>query len=99
VASLVELAPADEARIEKSVERLLDEAAAQPNSFYERSARSLQRVGNGLQGWNKAAAHAPVMQRLQARLDAVCAKLPANDPQRTVCEALFKPGTGAKGDT
>ena len=99
VASLVELAPADEARIEKAVERLLDEAAGQPNTFYERSARSLQRAGKGLQAWNKSAAHQPVMKRLQARLDAVCAKLPADDSQRAVCDALFKPGAVSKGDT
>jgi thioredoxin-related protein len=91
VATLVDLAPADEARIEAAVGRLFDEAAAQPNAFYERSARSLQRVGAKLQAWNKAKAHAPVLQRLQARLDAVCARLPAGDAQRGTCERLLQP--------
>jgi thioredoxin-related protein len=96
VNTLVELAPQDEARIEGAVAQLFDEAAAQPNAFYERSARSLQRVGNKLQAWNKGKAHAPVLQRLQAKLDGVCAKLPAGDEQRGVCEGLLKPSEGAK---
>jgi thioredoxin-related protein len=96
VNALVELAPQEEARIEKAAAQLLDEAAAQPNAFYERSARSLQKVGSKLQGWNKDRAHAPVLARLQTKLDGVCAKLPAGDPQRGVCEGLFKPAEAAK---
>jgi thioredoxin-related protein len=96
VGNLVELAPQDEARIEAAVGKLFDEAAAQPNAFYERSARSLQRVGSKLQGWNKGQAHAAVLQRLQARLDGVCAALPAGDPQRSVCDHLLKPADAAK---
>ena len=42
VGALVELAPHDEGRIEKAAQQVLAEAAAQPNAFYERSARSLQ---------------------------------------------------------
>lgn len=96
VNSLIELAPQDEARIEKAVVQLLDEAAGQPNAFYERSARSLQRVGSKLAGWNKDKSHAAVMQRLQARLDGVCAKLPPGDEQRGVCESLLKPAEPGK---
>ena len=86
-------------RIPGAVLGLLDETARQTNPFYERSARSWQRVGKGLQTWNKERAHAAVLQRLQSRLDAVCAQLPNPDPQRGVCEALFKPAPAAKGDT
>lgn len=97
IGSLVELAPHDEARIEKAALRLFDEAAAQPDAFFERSARSLQRIGSRLQGWNKGGTHAAVLKRLQTRVDAVCAALPAADAQRAVCEALLKPST-TKGD-
>lgn len=99
VNALVELVPADEARIEAAVQRLLGEAAAQPNAFYERSARSLQRIGSRLLAWNEGRAHEAAMQRLQTRLDSVCAALPAADAQRTVCEALFKPAPAMKADT
>jgi thioredoxin-related protein len=90
VNTLIDLAPQDEARIERAVRQLFGEAAAQPNAFYERSARSLQRVGSKLQAWNKGGKHAAVVQRLRAELDGVCAKLPADDVQRGVCEGLLR---------
>lgn len=95
VNALVDLSPQDEQRIESTAGKLLDEAAAQPNAFYERSARSMQRVGNKLAEWNKAHAHAASIKRLQGKLDGVCAKLPADDSQRAVCDGLLKPA-GAK---
>ena len=91
VNALVELSPQDEARIEKAAQQLLTEAAAQPDAFYERSGRSLQRVGTKLQSWNKGGAHAAAIKRLQARLDGVCSALAPSDPQRASCEALLKP--------
>ena len=89
--ALVEMSPQDEARIEKAAQQLLVEAAAMPDAFYERSGRSLQRVGTKLQAWNKGGAHAAVLKRLQAKLDGVCGALPAGDPKRANCEALLKP--------
>ncbi|MEO8059149.1 MAG: thioredoxin family protein [Burkholderiales bacterium] len=91
VNALVDLSPHDEARIEKAVGQLLDEAVTMPDAFYERSGRSLQRVGSKLQGWNKGGAHAAVFKRVQAKLDGVCSALPEGDPKRTNCEALLKP--------
>jgi len=89
--ALIDLAPADEVRIEKVVQQLLAEAAAQPNVFYERSARSLQQAGRRLLGWNQGGRHAGVLKRLQVQLDAVCGKLDRGDPQRDVCEGLLRP--------
>ena len=91
VSALVEMAPQDDARIEKAAAQLLTEAARQPDAFYERSGRSLQRVGAKLQGWNKGGAHAATLKRLQAQLDGVCGALDANDPKRANCAALLKP--------
>ncbi|HJV61412.1 MAG TPA: thioredoxin family protein [Albitalea sp.] len=97
IKTLVDLAPTDEAAIETTAQQLFDEAGAQPNAFYERNARSLQRAGGALAAWNKAQAHHAAMQRLQARLHDVCARLPAADQaQRTVCEGLLSP-PAAKG--
>ncbi len=97
IGALVELAPQDEQRIEKAALKVFDEAAAQPDVFYERSARSLQRVGTRLVGWNKDGAHAAVLKRLQARVNTLCAALPAGDAQRGTCEGLLKPAP-ARGD-
>jgi thioredoxin-related protein len=90
VTALVDLAPQDEARIERAATQVFTEAAAQPNAFYERSARSLQRVGTKLQAWQKTPGHADAMQRLQARLKTVCAGVPEADAQRSTCLAVLK---------
>ena len=88
--ALVEMAPQDEARIEKAASQLFTEAAAAPDAFYERSGRSLQRVGTKLQGWNKGGSHAAAMQRLQKQLDGVCGALDKGDTKREACEGLLK---------
>jgi len=97
VSALVELAPQDEARIEKVAGQLFTEAAKQPDAFYERSGRALQRVGTKLQAWNKAGVHAATIKRLQAQLDGVCSPLDKNGPQQASCASLLltKPVTKA----
>lgn len=89
--ALIELSPKDEPRIEKAASQLFAEAAKQPDAFYERSGRSLQRVGTRLQAWNKGGAHRAAMRRLQGQLDGVCSALDVNDPKRANCAALLKP--------
>jgi thioredoxin-related protein len=88
--ALIELTPQDAPRIEHAVQAVWHEAAAQPAAFYERSARSLQKVAAKLQAWNADGRHAATLKTLQQQLDAVCAKLPAGDPQRATCEGLLK---------
>lgn len=90
--ALVDLAPKDAARIERVARQLFDEAARDPASFHERSARSLQRVGAKLAEWNKTGQHDAVLQRLQAGLNPVCARVEAADGQRATCEGLLRAG-------
>ena len=97
VAALVDLAPADAARIEKTAARLIDEAAADPGSFYERSGRSMQRLSNKLLAWNRDGQHAATLKRLQVRLDGVCRKLPEGAAPRTTCEGLLKAPVASAG--
>jgi thioredoxin-related protein len=94
VSALVELAPDDAARIERAASKVFTEAAAQPNAFYERSARSLQRVGRRLAGWSAEGRHAETMARLQRQLDALCGKLDAGGGERATCDALLKSASG-----
>ena len=89
VNALVELAPADEAAIERTTLRLFDEAATQTDAFYERSGRSLGRVGSRLQAWNKDGGHAAVVARLQSRLDALCAAPRLGAAQKAACTGLL----------
>ncbi|MFM8510108.1 MAG: disulfide isomerase, partial [Betaproteobacteria bacterium] len=77
-------------RIEALAAQLFKEAAQDSASFHERSGRSLQRVATKLQEWNKGAAQAAVLQRLQQQLNGVCANVPAADGQRQTCQNLIK---------
>ncbi|MEO7055339.1 MAG: thioredoxin fold domain-containing protein [Caldimonas sp.] len=95
VAALVELAPGDEAKIEQATARLFTEAATQPDAFYERSGRSLARVGTRLQSWNKGGAHAAAFARLRVRLDALCAAPGLGATERVTCAGLLSPSARA----
>jgi len=89
-AALVELAPAEAGKIEKTAAQLFAEAAQDKGAFYERSARSLQKVGAKLNSWSADGQHAAAIGRLKTQLDGVCAKVEVADKQRATCEALIK---------
>jgi len=94
VRALTELAPHDDAAVQDAALRVIDEAAAQPDAFYERSARSLRRIGSVLRAWNRDGNHAETWRRFAARVSALCARYPAGDAQRGGCVAVLadKPG-------
>ena len=91
VGALVELAPTDEARDRGARRRSCwREAAAQPDAFYERSARSLQRVGTRLQAWNQGGAHAAAMTRLQKQARRRLRRAERrSDADRATCSGLL----------
>jgi thiol-disulfide isomerase/thioredoxin len=89
LSALVDLAPADAARIEKVATKLFAEAAADKAAFHERSARSMLRVGKKLQAWNADGKHAAVLKRLRTRLGGTCKAVDQADGQRAACEQLL----------
>ncbi len=89
IAALVDLAPADDATIEAAATQFWSEAEKQPDAFYQRSGRALERVGTKLQAWNKGGAHAAAMKRLQAKLAPLCAAPARSGSERATCEALL----------
>lgn len=93
--ALVDLSPQDATRIEQTATQLFTEATSDKGAFYERSARSLQRVGNKLTAWNVDGKQAAVLQRLRGRVDALCRQVETADNQRAACERLLK-GPDAK---
>ncbi len=93
--ALVDLAPADAARIEQVAAQLIDEAAADPGAFSGRSVRSMQRVSRKLMGWNTDGGHDAVLERLRGRLAGTCAKVDPADGQRAACQALLPPEPAA----
>lgn len=90
VGALVELAPQDEATIEKVAGQVLAEAGAQDGAFYERSARALQKLGGQLRSWSAQGHHTAAIGRLRQQLAPVCARQPAADGQKATCEGLLK---------
>lgn len=88
--NLVKLAPQEAGKIEKLAGQLIQEAAQDPGAFYERSARSMQKVSDLLVPWavGTQGANAGVLPRLQGQLAPVCAKLDAKT--RPTCEGLFR---------
>ncbi len=92
--ALVDLAPADAARIESAAAQLFDEAAKDSGAFFKRSGRSMQRVARALQSWNKDGGHAASIRRLQARLKPVCDKAEAADGRRAECRGLLDVAAG-----
>jgi hypothetical protein len=91
LAALVDLAPQDATRIEKTAGQLLTEAARDSGAFEGRSVRSLQRMSGKLLTWSgDKAPQRSVLQRLQAQLDGICPKVDVADGQRAACQALLK---------
>jgi thioredoxin-related protein len=90
VTALVELAPQDEARVERAVTRMIDEAALDKGAFDGRSARSLARVDRQLVQWNRDGRHSAVLGRLRAQLQPVCGRLDGEPAARAACDGTFK---------
>ena len=89
VAKLVELSPKDSVRIEKAAAQVISELDAAPETFYERNRSSLQKMAKQLDTWSQKNQQAPVLKKLAAQLDAVCAKLPPQDSAREACSGMF----------
>ncbi len=94
LAALVDLAPADAARIEKTASQLMAEAAKDKGAFHERSARSMQRISAKLLEWNKDGTRSAALQRLRRQVEGMCPAVEAADGQRAACEAMLKPAAG-----
>lgn len=89
--ALIEMSPEDTPRIEKAAAQLFAEAEKDPGAFYERSERSLKKVGSLLTQWNQGPAQAAAVGRLKTQLDGVCGKLDGSDAKaRSACLGLMK---------
>lgn len=91
VSALVDLAPGDAQRIERAATQVFADAAKDAGAFHDRSGRSLQRVGKKLVSWSADGKRSATMKRLQARVDALCAKTAAADV--AACKGLLGAGT------
>ena len=88
VSALVDLAPHDAPRIEKTAAQIFGEAAKDAGALHDRSGRSLQRIGKKLASWNADGKQAATIKRLQPKVAALCAK--ATPAEREMCQGLLK---------
>ncbi|MFM2068656.1 MAG: hypothetical protein RLZZ584_3565 [Pseudomonadota bacterium] len=89
---LISLGPDDADRIEQVAAAILAEAAATPDAYHERNARSLQRLASRLKGWAGPAGAQARLERLARALAPVCAQLPEGDTARAECAGLLASG-------
>jgi hypothetical protein len=95
LSALVDLAPRDASRIEKTAAQIFGEAGQDAGALHDRSGRALQRIGRKLASWNAGGEHAAVLKRLKPKVDALCAK--ASEGEREMCRGLLTPAAAAKG--
>lgn len=96
VTALVDLAPQDAQRIEQAAASVYAELDGQRDAFYERNARSLERINAKLAAWATTTERRAATQRLRAALDQRCVALPSGDAQRATCGTLGKQLAGGK---
>ncbi|MGH8851957.1 MAG: thioredoxin fold domain-containing protein [Casimicrobiaceae bacterium] len=94
VNALIDLAPENEARIGQAAKSVLGELDPTPDTFYERNRRALERMGAKLATWNGQHRHEATLKTIRTQMAGVCARLPAGDPARLVCDGVLRPSKG-----
>ena len=90
VRELVALSPEDSARISNAASAIVSGLEPKAETFFERNQRSLQRMATQLAKWQGTdASRTKVVAKVKAQLSRTCGKLPAKDPGRINCEAVF----------
>ena len=85
VQALIELQPRDAATIEAAMVQLLDEVAATPGGYYQRTRLRLAELDSLLRRWGSAQHQSALLSRLHARLQPACAGLEESSQARDSC--------------
>jgi len=86
VRGLIELTPKDTKAIEAAMSGIIDEVAAHPDAYYQRTRGRFDKLAAVLKAWSESNGQAEVLQRLRTHMDAVCAKLPASSESLRSCQ-------------
>ena len=87
--NLIDLAPNDDKRIEKTADSIIGELSGTQNAFYERNRTALEKIGKKMTAWNTAGQHKASFEHVHQEMQGVCEKLPANDPQKATCLSVM----------
>lgn len=91
--NLLELAPGDVPRIERTARTLVGELQPRAETFYERNERALTRVLTRLAQWQgRDPARRRAVANIRQQLASTCAKLPPKDAGRANCTQLLHTG-------
>ena len=83
--NLIDLAPTEDKRIEKTADSIIGELAGTQNAFYERNRTALEKISHKMTAWNADGKHDAVFQHVHQEFQGVCGKLPIDDPQKETC--------------
>jgi thioredoxin-like negative regulator of GroEL len=94
VGHVVELAPEDVKRVESAASAVIAQLTPKSETFYERNQRSLQRMAKRLVKWEGSdPARQRSVEKIKRQLAKTCARLPASEPGRANCDAVFSQTT------
>lgn len=90
VSGLLRMAPSQDQRIKRAALEVLGELDG-PDRIAARARVRLAKLDQELRHWNSAAqgAHQQILQTLHSRVQQICVKLPAPQPERSSCDAFL----------
>ena len=89
VGGLLDMRPAATDRIEQVMTQIIEELAAEPSAFYQRTRMRFVRIDGELKAWAEREDAQPALQTLNMAMGRVCEQLPEASDIRTDCDALF----------
>lgn len=90
VSQVVDLTPTDVTRVSGAAGAVIAGLEPKNETFFERNERSLQKMAKKLAVWQGSdPTRTKAVTKLKEQLAQVCAKLPARQPGRANCEAVF----------
>ena len=89
VRTRVALTPEESTAIEDTTIEVFRELSTEPDAFFHRVTRAMERLGTALHEWNADGAHEDSLARIRAEVLKLCATIPAGDQSRTNCEAFL----------
>ena len=90
VDGLIRLRPDDAEGIAAATEELLSELDGREDAIYNRTGRTMKRLGGSLAHWNADGRHDDQIAQIQARVDGLCAEIPAGDQSLATCQVFME---------
>lgn len=85
----VGLTPEESSGIEDTTIAVFRELSAEPDAFFHRVTRAMERLETALHEWNADGAYDDSLARIRAAVLMICATIPAGDQSRTNSEAFL----------